>query len=174
MAGLNINSRDYCTSPPIFRITTRRSETSTTIEDIDIAVTTMFGQTPPKFKPLAIHLLATLLYHSDFHWKVIPQASRFRHTTAFRVTTYRTIKHAVIVCYPWTIEQGDWMVNFTGLTPMALIFQRLEGALTTANRRLSWKDRRNAQPTHRALRHWKQCSTCQFGEIYIESYASEI
>ncbi len=86
----------------------------------------MFGPTPAKFQPLARHLLATLLYHSDFHSKIIPKSSRFRQSTAFHLSIYKNVRPAVSVCYPWKNLEGIWKVNFTGITPLALMFQQFE------------------------------------------------
>lgn len=95
-------------------------------KQLSVAIKAMFGKTKPRFQPLARQLLASLLYHHDFHNEKIHKQSRFCQTTAFYQTTCRKIKGDVKVCYPWQNIEGLWKINFTGLMHILLIFQEFK------------------------------------------------
>ena len=123
VAGLNLNSKDFCVSSPVFDTSVEKKDFQ---NDVDSAINSTFGDILPKYRPLARHLLASLIFHHDFHQKKISRNSRFRSTVAFRQLHLQTIKSHVVTCFPWKNIQGLWKVNFTGLMPLSLMFQEFE------------------------------------------------
>lgn len=128
VAGLNMHTEEFCSSAPLF--VTAGGSTSGAVPCSERAVrdamNTMFHETPARFQPLARHLMASVFFHYDFHQRKLHRDSRFRGSMAFRMSLYRNIARSVCTCYPWSNIDGPWRVNFTGLTPLAIIYQQMQ------------------------------------------------